>query len=516
MNTAPIILFVYNRPDHAFKTLQALSKNELANESTLIIYADGPNKDATLEEQNLIKETRAVLKKEQWCKNVTIIESQLNKGLAESIINGVTETVEKYGKVIVLEDDIVTSSGFLKFMNNALDFYKDNNKVMHVSGFMYPHKDVLPETFCFNVPLCWGWATWDRAWKYFEKDTDVLLDYAIKDDNWNLINKFGGDVLGAQLKLNKLGKIKTWFIKWHVSVLMQNGYTVYPGVSLVENIGFDNSGENNPTTTKFKQNSLSDSVSVKQIPLEENLKAEKIIIDFYKNLWKPNKTKKEHSKFKARVKNKIKVILRKTILIIFPELLNNKSHRPSSKNMNTYFGNHTKLDEPYNLLNVLVGNYTYLSKNCHINNTVIGKFCSIGPNLISGWGMHPTNGISTHPMFYSINKQNGMTLSATNKFKEMESIKIGNDVFIGANVIILNGVDIGDGAVIGAGSVVSKNIPPYAIAVGAPIKILKYRFSEDKIKSLLALKWWDYNESELQDVEKYFFDVEKLINKSKL
>ncbi|OEI79318.1 chloramphenicol acetyltransferase [Formosa algae] len=212
----------------------------------------------------------------------------------------------------------------------------------------------------------------------------------------------------------------------------------------------------------------------------------------------------------------MKVILRKTILIIFPELLNNKSHRPSSKNMNTYFGNHTKLDEPYNLLNVLVGNYTYLSKNCHINNTVIGKFCSIGPNLISGWGMHPTNGISTHPMFYSINKQNGMTLSATNKFKEMESIKIGNDVFIGANVIILNGVDIGDGAVIGAGSVVSKNIPPYAIAVGAPIKILKYRFSEDKIKSLLALKWWDYNESELQDVEKYFFDVEKLINKSKL
>jgi acetyltransferase-like isoleucine patch superfamily enzyme len=116
-------------------------------------------------------------------------------------------------------------------------------------------------------------------------------------------------------------------------------------------------------------------------------------------------------------------------------------------------------------------------------------------------------------MFYSTLKQNGMTLSDTDKIQEQKQIRIGNDVFIGANVTILDGLTIGDGAVIGAGAVISKDIPPYAIAVGCPVHILKYRFESDTIDKLLKIKWWEFEDTKLKDVERMFFDVNKFIEK---
>jgi acetyltransferase-like isoleucine patch superfamily enzyme len=171
-----------------------------------------------------------------------------------------------------------------------------------------------------------------------------------------------------------------------------------------------------------------------------------------------------------------------------------------------------RLYGPYHVSHSKIGNYTYVSMNSYISQTTIGKFCSIGPNFLSGWGIHPLNTISTSPMFYSRGKQNGVSLTRTNKIKERKRIVIGNDVFIGANVTVLDGVTIGDGAVIGAGAVVSKDIPPYAIAVGCPIRIIKYRFDEDTIKRLIKLKWWDWSDERLQDVERHFFDVENFLN----
>ena len=143
----------------------------------------------------------------------------------------------------------------------------------------------------------------------------------------------------------------------------------------------------------------------------------------------------------------------------------------------------------------------------------IGKFCSIGPNFLCGWGIHPTNGLSTSPMFYSTLKQNGTTLSLTDKVVERKLISIGNDVFIGANVTVLDGVSIGNGAVIGVGAVVSKDIPPYAIVVGAPIKIIRNRFDDDTISSLLQIAWWDFNDDQLKDVESHFFDIDGFVKK---
>lgn len=182
-----------------------------------------------------------------------------------------------------------------------------------------------------------------------------------------------------------------------------------------------------------------------------------------------------------------------------------------SEIVDSKIGLNTKLYHPYHIGSSQIGDYSYIASNSNISLTVIGKFCSIGPNLVCGWGIHPTNGISTSPMFYSTKKQNGLSLSESNKIEERQPIYIGNDVFIGANVTVLDGVTIGDGAIIGAGSVVSKNIPPYAIAVGTPIKIIKYRFDTKTIEQFLKIKWWDFEDSALSEIEHSFFDITSFI-----
>ena len=181
------------------------------------------------------------------------------------------------------------------------------------------------------------------------------------------------------------------------------------------------------------------------------------------------------------------------------------------RKLNCEINKSTKIGKRYSLYNVKIGFGSAVGPNATISHTEIGKFCSLGPNLLCGWGIHPTNGISINPSFYSTAKQNGFTFSKTNKIEERKKIIIGNDVFIGANVTVLDGVVINDGAIIGAGAVVSKNIPAYAIAVGCPIQIIKYRYNEEIIKELIDLKWWNQNDEVFQKVEEYFFEVDKFI-----
>ena len=176
-------------------------------------------------------------------------------------------------------------------------------------------------------------------------------------------------------------------------------------------------------------------------------------------------------------------------------------------------GKNVKIYKPSFINKTEIGDYTYISTNANISVTKIGKFCSIGPNLFCGWGIHPTNGISTSPMYYSTRLQNGVSLTDKDKIEERKLITIGNDVFIGANVTILDGITIGDGAIIGAGAVVTKDIPDYAIAVGCPIKIIKNRFSDDQIAAFKRIQWWNFSEDKLQDVEKLFFKVDEFIKK---
>lgn len=209
-------------------------------------------------------------------------------------------------------------------------------------------------------------------------------------------------------------------------------------------------------------------------------------------------------------------LLQKILIWIFPQLSVLKSAEYDFTKFRSWYhnvkqGKNVRIEPVALLSDVEIGDYSYLSDNAIVSNTSIGKFCSIGPNFFCGWGVHPTNGISTSPVFYSSKAQ--FTFSKEDKIDEHPKITIGNDVFIGANVTVLEGITIGDGAVIGAGAVASKDIPPYAIAVGSPIQIKKYRFAEKQIQSLQRIQWWNFDDEQLKEVEQCFFDVEGFVEK---
>lgn len=216
--------------------------------------------------------------------------------------------------------------------------------------------------------------------------------------------------------------------------------------------------------------------------------------------------------------NRFRKLLRHIAFKVCPELSIlgrdidwNYLNNTETKNL---IGKNVRIFTPCHIEDCQIGDYTYISYNAWITySTIIGKFCSIGPNLICGWGIHPTNGISTSPSFYSTKAPNNVSFSKENKIEERKPIIIGHDVFIGANVTILDGVTIGDGAVIGAGAVVSKDIPPYAIAVGCPIKISRFRFDNERIAALERIEWWNFDDDKLKDVETYFYNVDAFIEK---
>jgi len=243
MSYAPIVLFIYNRPDHTKQTLEALAANTLARDSDLFIYADGPKENAAPEQLEKIRQTRELARSQNWCKNVTVIESEKNKGLAASIILGVTETANKYGKVIVLEDDIVTGKYFLEFMNTALDKYENEKKVWHIAGWRDPVKKAKEGGAYFYPTMdCWGWATWADRWQYFKKD--VAFYQSVFTDEMKFHFNIEGSEPGmwSQIDDNSSGKINTWAIFWYATLFLKNGLCLAPTKSLVKNIGFDNSG----------------------------------------------------------------------------------------------------------------------------------------------------------------------------------------------------------------------------------------------------------------------------------
>ena len=277
---APIVLFVYNRPWHTQQTIEALQNNELASKSELFIYADGAKNEKAYTQ---VEKVRSYVRAVSGFKKLTVIERDKNWGLADSIIDGVTQTVNKYGRVIVLEDDLVTSPLFLRYMNDALEFYKDEDKAMHISGYIYPiDNDKLNDTFFIKPDTCWGWATWDRAWEYFKKDTDYYLDVfdkrMIKDFNLNDSYDYF-----KQIKQNKNGRINTWAIYWYASIYLQHGLSLHPSQSFVSNIGHDGEGVHCAKTSIYNVDLVSNySVSFTN-KIEEDKLARTSLESYFKN-----------------------------------------------------------------------------------------------------------------------------------------------------------------------------------------------------------------------------------------
>lgn len=297
-NLAPIILFVYNRPAHTLQTLQALRNNPEALESDLFIFCDGPKTNAKKNTLQNIEKVRRIVQADKYCKTVTIFESEVNKGLATSIIQGVTQIMRRYKKAIILEDDIKVSPCFLKFMNKALDIYEDEEEVMHISGYMFPVKALLPNTFFFNTTSCWGWATWQRAWKHFNADTEFLF-HQIKSQN--LIHRFnveGSSSHFYQLASNLNGIMDTWAVKWYASVFLRNGLCLHPQTSFTQNIGQDSTGVHSGSTNYYHIPKLASEVNIMKIPLEESTIARSAMQEFWSKESQPNLLHQLKSKFR--------------------------------------------------------------------------------------------------------------------------------------------------------------------------------------------------------------------------
>lgn len=292
MILAPIVLFVYNRPWHTQQTVEALQKNELSIQSELFIYADAPKNENAADK---VKEVREYIKKIDGFKKITIIERETNWGLANSIIDGVTKIVNEYGKIIVLEDDLVTSPYFLKFMNEALNMYKNEPKVASVHSYIYPIEG-LPETFFIRGADCWGWATWRDRWSIFETDGQKLLDKLKKrklQKEADFDNSYG---FTQMLKDQINGKNNSWAIRWYISAFLKDMLTLYPGQSYIQNIGFDSKGTHCTTESNVFKVTLNNQFLAHKIDPIESKEARLKIENFLHSI-KPS--------ISSRIKSKI-------------------------------------------------------------------------------------------------------------------------------------------------------------------------------------------------------------------
>lgn len=299
---APIALFVYNRPWHTRQTAEALQKNEFSAESDLFIFSDAARKPEAVA---AVCEVREYIKTIGGFKSVNIVERGKNLGLANSIIDGISRLCKEYGRVIVLEDDLVVSPVFLAYMHSALEKYCDEPRVMQISGNMFPvlHPEALPRTFFCRVTTSWGWATWDRAWRKFEPDAKKLADMITTQ---KLRKEFdSGYDYFQMLTMQGRGDIDSWAIRWYASVFLSGGLCLHPSLSLVSNIGHDRSGFHCVSSNKFSV-SLS-STMPEPFPqiIEESLQGQKALENFFRaagqNPWR---------RLLGRVKNVLRYIVK--------------------------------------------------------------------------------------------------------------------------------------------------------------------------------------------------------------
>jgi len=279
MKYAPIALFVYKRPWHLQRTLQSLKSNSLAEYSDLVIYSDAP-KDLSCEKEVLA--IRKWIRKISGFNRIRIVEREHNLGLANSIIQGVTALVNEFSKVIVLEDDMVLSPHFLQYMNDALALYQDDESVASIHGYAFPIGETMPETYFLQGADCWGWATWRRAWQKFEPDGKKLL-MLLEQKKLNKAFNFNDTQPNVQmLKDQVAGKNNSWAIRWHASAFIHEMLTLYPGRSLVRNIGTDNSGEHCVQSSILDGEIADERIMVERIPLFQNKEALAACIRYFK------------------------------------------------------------------------------------------------------------------------------------------------------------------------------------------------------------------------------------------
>jgi hypothetical protein len=268
MPLAPIALFVYKRRVHVQKVIESLKNNTLAGESDLVIFSDGAK---NAHDEVAVNQVRDYIKSINGFKSVEIFESPQNKGLANSIVAGVSRILNQYENVIVLEDDLVTSRHFLSFMNQGLTLYTAEERVISIHGYMYPIGGKLPASFFIRGADCWGWATWRRGWAHFEDNGEKLL-VDLKERKLTREFDFNGGYPFTKMLEDQIeGKNDSWAIRWMASAFLKDKLTLYPGVSHVQNIGFDGMGTHTNQADVTYDTSLQQfDIKLEKLPIQEN------------------------------------------------------------------------------------------------------------------------------------------------------------------------------------------------------------------------------------------------------
>ncbi len=278
---APIVLFAYQRPEHTRSVLDALLRNPQAGESDLIVFVDGPKSPADAVVTDAVCE---MFKDLSGFNSVNVHRSSLNRGLAQSITEGVSKVVEEHGRVIVLEDDIVVSECFLEYMNDALDIYQYDTNVASIHGYAYPVDCPLPATYFLRGADCWGWATWDRAWAKYNENGKELLEQLRRSNQRREFDFDGYASYTAMLRDQIRGVNDSWAVRWYASAFLADMCTLYPGHTLVQNIGLDGSGRHCGVSDKYGARPYEGNISVERIEVAELPAARDAFTEYFRSL----------------------------------------------------------------------------------------------------------------------------------------------------------------------------------------------------------------------------------------
>jgi hypothetical protein len=308
MNLAPIVLFVYNRPKHTKNLLDSLANNKESKDSILYIYCDGPKQNSSNEIRNLINDVREIVKCESRFKEIIIIENEINKGLANSIIEGVTNVVNNHGRVIVLEDDLILSNYFLYYMNDSLERYENIDNIGQIGGCnFFSNKKNIPPTIFLPIPDCLGWATWKSRWVHFEKNSQTLLNLLLENPDKKEMFNLYGHYNSEEMLVNQVqGNGNSWAIRWQATCVLNNWLTLYPNPSVTNHIHSNDATHANfdimPPLLQKKINYTSVKPSIHKIAFELMKLGYSKKVDYF--------GKRKNSYLKTKVKNIISYLNR--------------------------------------------------------------------------------------------------------------------------------------------------------------------------------------------------------------
>lgn len=529
-NEIPVLFIIFNRPSSqrfVFERIRDLKPKQL------FVAADGARKNVEGEVQ-LCKEARQIIEiGVDWDCELHLLYRDENFGCGLAVSSAITWFFEQVDEGIILEDDTVPQPGFFNYCAELLVKYRDDRSVMHIGGNSFhdsANRKATESSYYFSrFPFIWGWATWKRAWKLY--DFEIIVK-ATEHERINWLNPIFENESIKNYWINLYRKVEildvgfTWDYQWFLTIWKNEGKCILPNRNLVKNIGWGDAA----THTTDSDHKLGGLMSFEMdfplnAPVNMEINPELDLANFRNFYLNANANyhsglmvkNKRGMSFSKKIKNSMKKFIYRSVKWAVPEIAFANETKEDldfykTKRENSTVSEKARLYKPFRIYNSYLGDYSYVAPDSIIVNTMIGRFSSIGPGFRAGYGIHPLDGVSTAPMFYSTKMQNGTTLSAVDKLEESKPIEIGHDVFIGMNVTVLDGVKIGNGAVIAAGAVVTADVPAYAIVGGVPAKLIRYRFNESQIKDLVAINWYNFDDDQLKLVEKFQTDIDSFID----